>query len=149
MSRRKILEHEFPRHPSAVDTIDIGCSDRRIKGSRGVLGEFVGCGMSIPITIPGGIKDLVDPKDPRDRESLLEKIAVVSHGIKKIRARMHNECKACGGCQDLDYYEDMLHKAGAVLKARFTGVEIVLFIVDFDGFYLVWEDEAIAEMCTA
>lgn len=98
--------------------------------------------MSIPITIPGGIKDLVDPKDPRDRESLLEKIDVVISGVKRIRARMHNECKACGSRNDLDYYEDMLLRAGEVLKERFPEVEVVLVIIDFDGFYLVRENEA-------
>jgi len=142
MSRRKILAHESPRHHDPISTIDIGCSDRRIKGSRGLLGVYMECEMAIPITIPGAIKDLVNPKDPRDRESLLEKIALFGDDIKTIRARMHNECKACGGRQDLDYYEAMLLEARNVLRARFPGVEIVLVIVDFDAFYLV-EDEVV------
>jgi hypothetical protein len=146
MSRRKILEHESPRHHHPVSTIDIGCSDRRIKGSRGLLGAHMDCEMAIPITIPGAIKDLVSPKDPRDRESLLEKIELFGDDIKTIRARMHNECKACGGCQNLDYYEAMLLEARKVLMERFPRVEIILVIIDFDGFYLVEEDEVFAEM---
>ena len=146
MSRKKILEYELPRHHSPVSTIDIGCSDRRIKGSRGVLGAHMGCEMAIPIIIPGAIKDLVDPRHPRDRESLLEKIEIFGDDIKTIRVRMHNECKACGGCQDLNYYESMLLEARKVLLERFPRMEIILFIVDFDGFYRVEEDEVFAEM---
>jgi hypothetical protein len=143
MSRRKILERDFPRVHNPVSTVDIGCSDRRIKGSRGLVGECVGDDEAIPITIPGGIKDLVDPKDPRDRECLLEKIALFAHDLMKIRARMHNECVACGRQQDLDYYEDMLLKAGVVLRGRFPWVEVVLVIVDFDACYLVEKDDAL------
>ena len=149
MSRRKIIEKNLPRHHDAIDTIDIGCSDRRIKGSRGEVGRFIGCPMAIPITIPGAIKDLVEPNHPRDREALLEKIALVSEGVTTIRARMHNACKACASRDDLDYYEDMLLKAETVLRARFPGVEVKLFIMDFDGYYLVWKDQVVAEMCSA
>jgi hypothetical protein len=99
--------------------------------------------MAIPITRPGAIKNLVDPKDPRDRESFFEDIEVFGSDIRVIRVRMHNGCKACAGCMDLDYYEDMLVRGGRLLQARFPGVEIILVIVDFDGYYLVQEDEAL------
>jgi ferredoxin len=101
--------------------------------------------MSIPITIPGGAKDLADPVDPRDRESLLEKIAIFGSDITTIRARMHNDCVACGRCSDVAHYEAMLLKAGAVLEERFPGVEVILIFVDFDGFYLVEKDEVLVE----
>jgi hypothetical protein len=143
MSRKKILENYSPRHIDPITTIDIGCSDRRIKGSRGVLGEFTGCDMAIPITRPGGIKNLVDPKDPRDRECFFEDIEVFGDCIKVIRVRAHNECKACAGCMNLDYYEDMLIRGGRLLKERFPKVEVILVIVDFDGYYLIEEDESL------
>jgi hypothetical protein len=105
--------------------------------------------MALPITRPGGIKTLVDPKDPRDRECFFEDIDVFGNGIKVIRVRMHNECRACGECQDLDYYEDILIKGGRLLKARYPKVKILLMIIDFDGYYLVEEDEVFAEMCAS
>lgn len=145
MSRRKILEHEWPRSISPVSTIDIGCSDRRIRGSRGLLGECMGSEMSIPITIPGGIRDLVDPRHPRDRECLLEKIEIFGDAINTIRARMHNECRACGSSSDLNYYENMLLEAGVVLQDRFPRAAIILVIVDFDACYLVERSDVLVE----
>lgn len=143
MSRRKIWERESPRHIDPITTIDIGCSDRRIAGSRGQSGVLTKCDMAIPITRPGGIKNLVYPKHPRDRECFFEDIEVFGNGITVIRVRAHNDCKACDECQDLDYYENMLIEGGRLLKARYPKVEVILIIVDFDGYYLVEEDEAL------
>lgn len=149
MSRKKMTSDKFPRHHDVVDTIDIGCSDRRIRGSRGILGRFMGCTMATPITIPGAAKDLVTPKYPRDREFLLEKIELVIKGVKKIRVRMHTECKGCNERTDLDYYENVLIEAGRVLKERFPWIEVILVIVDFEGLYLVREDQVPAETVMA
>jgi hypothetical protein len=99
--------------------------------------------MAIPITRPGGIKSLVYPKHPRDRECFFEDIEYFGDGIKVIRVRAHPECKACDERQDLDYYEEMLIEGGRLLKARYPKVEVILIIIDFNGYYLVEEDEAL------
>ncbi|HUC01612.1 MAG TPA: hypothetical protein VMA75_01775 [Candidatus Paceibacterota bacterium] len=129
-----------------MQTLIIGCSDRRVKGSRGMAGEYMGVDESIPITIPGGPKDLVFPSHPRDRESLLEKISLVGDNLRLIIAKAHNECLACARCDDPAFYEDLLEKASEVLIRRFPGVKVAPIFVDFDGIYLV-ENSVLVGVC--
>jgi len=141
--RRKIIDYTWSRRIEPVEALVLGCVDRDLKGWRGMFGEYMGFSMSIPITIPGGIKDLVHPMYQGDREYLLRKIALlVKHNPNiKLIGMAHNECLDCNRRNDPDYYEDMLLQAGKLLQRRFPGQERFLVYLEFDGgISLVEED---------
>jgi hypothetical protein len=143
---RKILDENYPRHIDPVTTLTIDCLDRRIKGSRGRLGEHLGYAKSLPLVIPGGVKDLVYPKHSRDRERILEWVGLFGGDLAQIIAKAHNDCKACAHCKDLNFYDDMLQKAAKILRESFPRVEIIPIFVNFDGFYLVEMERVMSEV---
>jgi hypothetical protein len=141
--KRRIVDHTWSREIEPVDALVLGCVDRRFKGWRRLFGEYMSFTMSFPLTIPGGVKDLVCPKDPRDTEHLLETIALLIQHYPNIKlvGMAHNGCLACGQCDDPNYYEDMLLKAGRLLQRRFPGQERFLVYLEFDGGISLVEEE--------
>jgi hypothetical protein len=136
---KKIITHDWSRNREPVDTLTLGCLDRRFKGWRKLFGELMGFNMSFPLTLPGGVKDLVYPKHPRDAEHLLEKISLLIHHYPNLKLVLmgHEECLDCAQCSDPTFYEDMLQQAGNLLRERFPKQETFLVFVAFDGIYLV------------
>jgi hypothetical protein len=57
---------------------------------------------------------------------------------------VHNQCLACGGIDDRTYYVNLLLQAGGKLKAALPEKTIILIFADFDGLYIVDDDEQIA-----
>ena len=144
--RRTIVKRTWSRDRVEVDALVLGCVERRLKGWRELFGKYMGFSMSIPVIIPGGVKDLVHPNHPRDTEHIVEKIALmVKHYPNlKLVVMAHDECLDCDQCNDPAYYEDMLLKAGKLLQKRFPGQERFLVFVEFDGgINLVEADEEI------
>lgn len=117
-----------------------GCLDRRFRSWRGRYCELMDLEAAYPFLIPGGPKDLVYPKHPRDAEYLLEKLALLSDEYKILGVMAHNKCVACGECEDPDFYKDMLKKAGAIIKRAIPKVETALIFANFDGLYIVEEE---------
>jgi hypothetical protein len=136
----RILDHNWPRESQVIETLVLGCLDRRFKGWRGMFGKHMNFPMSLPITIPGGAKDLVYPNHPRDTEHLLEKIELFGPALKNLVVMAHSGCKDCGERTDPVFYEEMLRRADERLRERFPNKEIFLVFLDFDGIYLVEQE---------
>jgi len=114
------------------------CSDQRFEDAQRAFEATIGLQMADPIVLPGGVKNLVTPKDPRDREFILEQIELLKgHGFTPLYAMAHNECAACNGNTDRAFYEEMLKAAGEIIRVRIPGLEIRLIFADFDGLYEV------------
>jgi hypothetical protein len=137
---RKIIEWNWSREREVVPALLLGCFDRRFRTWRGRFGELMGFDTNYPITIPGGAKDLVMPKHPRDAEYLLEKIALLSDQYKMLGVMVHSGCLECDERTDPAFYEDLLHRAGVKLRQHFPRHEILLIYADFNGLYLIDED---------
>jgi hypothetical protein len=133
--RRKIVDRVWSRGRVEADVLSLGCVDLRVEDWQESLGRYMGFSKFLPITIPGGVKDLVYPKDPRDAEHLLEIIDLIVSHYPKIRlvGMAHNECLACDHRADPDFYEDILLKARRIFQRRFPAQERFLVYLDFDG----------------
>lgn len=85
------------------------------------------------ITIGGGIKSLVKPKDPNDKNFLMRQIAisVELHEIKKIIIISHEDCGAYGGKKafESDEIENKTHQqdteqAKQIILEKYPNLEI-------------------------
>ena len=113
------------------------CSDQRFEDLREAFKKANDLEMPDPIIIPGGAKVLADPKDPRDRDFVLEQIELLrGHGFDKLCIMVHNECAACAGVADEpEFYEKMLREAAKVIRERIPDLKVVLLFADFDGLH--------------
>lgn len=95
--------------------------------------------MADPIIRPGAANILVNPKNPRDAECLLEEVAVLAklHGFRDYYPSMHDECGACGGITDPAFYEDVLKKAAIIIGEHIPQLMVKPIFFSFDGVYAI------------
>jgi len=135
---RKIFDYASPRAHYHNEQAFLWCSDQRFEGVHRAFMSNHWFQNADPIIIPGGVKNLVTPKFPRDTDFILEQIELLmGHGFRELYAMAHNDCAACGGNTDPAYYEDLLRSAAEVIRARISGLKVYPIYAAFDGLYLV------------
>lgn len=137
-SMTKILDFRSPQEHYHNQEAFLWCPDQRFEDVRHAFAKAGNFTKPDPILIPGGVKALVAPKDPRDREFILEQIEVLmGHGFTTLYAMAHMNCAACGGNTDRAFYEEMLKTAGEIIRARIPNLNVRLIFADYDGLYEV------------
>ncbi|MGC9599517.1 MAG: hypothetical protein ABSE18_03990 [Minisyncoccia bacterium] len=135
---KKIFDYRSPSEHYHNSEAFLWCCDQRFEEVRHTFAQAGTFHMPDPILVPGGVKPLVTPKEPRDREFVLEQIEVLmGHGFTTLYAMAHMNCAACDGNNDRAFYEDMLKKAGEIIRNRIPGLNVRLIFADFDGLYEV------------
>lgn len=143
---QKIFDLATPRASYTNHAAILWCSDRRFEHLRLSFEASIGLVMADPIIVPGGVKNLVTPKHPRDAEFIMEQIELLqSHGFTKLYAMAHRGCAACEGNVRKAFYVDLLIKSNAILRGRFPKLEIVPLFADFDGVHML-EEHCIAKI---
>jgi len=136
----RIFSLETPKASYTNKAAILWCSDRRFESLRLAFEASIGLMMSDPIIIPGGVKNLVMPKHPRDAEFIMEQIELLrSHGFTRLYAMAHRGCAACHKNMRKAFYVELLFKADEILRARFKDLEILPVFADFDGVYVLEE----------
>ena len=115
------------------------CTDQRFEPVSASFISVQGFSMADPIVRPGAANILVNPKNPRDAECMLEEITTLAklHGFTEYYPSMHDECGACGGTTDLAFYEDVLKKSAAIIKRHIPHLIVKPIFFAFDGVYLI------------
>ncbi len=135
---KKIFDFQSPREHYHNHEAFLWCSDQRFEEVRHAFAKAGNFNTPDPLLIAGGVKSLVAPTDPRDREFVLEQIEVLmGHGFRTLYAMAHMNCAACGGNTDRAFYEDTLKKAGEIIRNRIPDLNVRLVFADFDGLYEV------------
>lgn len=112
------------------------CSDRRFRDVRRAFEEHEGMVMADPIIIPGGVRSLVEPRNPRDREFILEMIELLKgHGFTTFFPMAHDECAACDGRTDRAYYESLLVRSKSIITERIPDLAVRPLFADFEGLH--------------
>ena len=137
---KRIFELVTPSTRYTTAAAVLWCSDRRFEALRLAFEAAMGAVMADPILIPGGVKNIVSPEHPRDREFIFKQVELLqSHGFTTLYAMAHRNCAACNGNMRKAFYVEMLFKADSILQKRFPNLEIVPVFADFDGVYVTEE----------
>jgi hypothetical protein len=115
------------------------CSDQRFGPAAAAFVATSGFQKADPIVLPGAANILVNPKDPRDREFVLDAIQNLQrlHHFTEFYLSVHNECGGCGGIADLAFYEDVLRHAVPIVKNRMPDLVVKPILFNFDGVYAI------------
>lgn len=126
-------------HYDATAGVVVWCFDDRFTPALERL-KTLYPGASDIIKIAGGVKSLSSPDNVSDRDFILDQIgaSIRLHNAARIFLMAHNQCGACGGAEDVDFYLQELEKGEKAVKDRFGDQkEIVKIFVDFNGMYQV------------
>ena len=93
------------------------------------------------IRVAGAIKSLAQPKEPRDREFLLEQLKVAHelHGVRQFYLINHEDCGAYGLENVVDSEEELathrkdLRTARTLLQDHFTDSEVFTYFMRLSG----------------
>ena len=132
----KVFPFESPRKHYRNEFADFFCPDQRFDDA------FVAFRKQFhnpdPIVLPGGVKALVD-SGPEVQRYLLSAIVLLreAHGFSTLRLWTHNECTACGGSVNKEFYVEMLRKGKEIIARAIPDLKVELWFADFDGFYRI------------
>ena len=121
----------------------IFCMDFRLSGA---LAAFLSAekldkdGADI-IRVAGAAKSLARPNDPRDRDFLLEQLAISGrlHGARQFYLINHEDCGAYGqeqmpgGDAELAVHSRDLRAGRALLQERFPAIDVLTCFMRLDG----------------
>lgn len=95
------------------------------------------------ISVAGGVKSLLTPKNPSDRDFILRQIdiSVNLHRIKEIILSNHTDCGAYGGSAKLNSSEEEcefhigeMKKAKELIMDKYPNIEIKMVLGKIDSF---------------
>ncbi len=150
---KKVFHFGVSSEQYRCDAAIVWCFDSRFElGFRKFLKRM---GVSFPdaIKIAGGAKCLAVLEPESEREFVLEQIrkSMRLHGTTRVILMLHSDCGAYGGLAggfggdaraEAQHHEQDLRRAAATVAARFPGVAVQSYFVDFEG---IWEVEPISQ----
>jgi carbonic anhydrase len=120
------------------NTAIIHCMDFRIiKSIREYMEENNLLNDCDVISIAGGVKALLSPKNPSDRDFVFDQIntSVVLHKISEIILCNHTDCGAYKGTvsfgnfeEDCLFHINEMKKAGNVILSKFPGLQVKMLL---------------------
>lgn len=119
------------------------CMDFRLHDSLAAFlaeQDLVGAGADI-IRVAGAIKSIVQPKENRDRDFLLEmlNVAYALHGVRRFYLMNHEDCGAYGledvpdSEEELATHREDLRTAKTLIKSHFPDVEVLTYFMWLSG----------------
>jgi hypothetical protein len=144
---KKIFDFAIPREPQyEADAAVVWCFDYRFGiGLNSFLGHL---GITKPdvIRIAGSAKSLANAGDDPEKAFLLNQVraSIRLHNTKRVILTLHSDCGAYGGLAafngdaraEAENHASDLKRAAGNLRRAIPGIEVLSFVLDFDG---VWE----------
>lgn len=126
-------------HHEQTDNLIVSCVDHRFGP---IISNWIeeNLGDSADhIAWPGGSQSLTDP-DMRSRTIKTIRFLVKKHHLKRIHLMNHRDCaghppQAEG--QEMAYHRDQLQKAALILRPEIPSIEVICYLVGFDGVHQV------------
>jgi carbonic anhydrase len=144
----KVFHFDSPREKYHCDAAIVWCFDHRFQLGVTKFLKRLGILNSDAIRIAGGAKSLASPKQPGEREFVLEQIrtSVRLHGTTLVILMLHSDCGAYGGLADgfggnaraeSQHHEEELQRAADCLRKAVPGIDLQAYFVDFEGIWAV------------
>jgi len=89
------------------------------------------------VSVAGGVKDLISPDNPSDRDFILKQIDISAnlHGAGQIIISNHTDCGAYGGSgkfasfnEERSFHTEEMKKAKAVIASKYPQLEIRMIL---------------------
>jgi hypothetical protein len=144
---RKVFDFNSPVEPYVADAAVLCCFDERI---RGVVSQFLDRqGILRPdmIVVAGGARTLASPRNPIERDFLLEqfRLSIYLHQTRRALLISHSDCATYGGLAafggdrvlEQGRHKIDLGRAAELLEAKFPGLGVECYFVTFDGILML------------
>ncbi|HXW54237.1 MAG TPA: carbonic anhydrase [Candidatus Cybelea sp.] len=145
---RKIFDFASSANPYVADAAVLCCFDHRV---RNVVTEFLrvrGIQNADMIIVAGGAKILTSPRNPFDRDFILEQVgmSIRLHHPTRILVISHSDCATYGGlahfnddtAAEMEHHRKELCRAAELINGHFPNMIVESYFVNFDG---VWASD--------
>ncbi|HEY1264284.1 MAG TPA: carbonic anhydrase [Terriglobales bacterium] len=145
---KKLFHFDSSPDPYVADAAVLCCFDQRIRQATNKFLKRQGIERPDMIVVAGGAKTLATPRNDFEQDFILEQIrmSIRLHQTRKIILTCHSDCATYGGLAfysgDRDaeavHHWSELHRAEQLVRQTFPGVEVICYLINFEGF---WESE--------
>lgn len=145
---KKLFHFDSSPDPYVADAAVLCCFDQRIRQATNKFLKKQGIERPDMIVVAGGAKTLATPRNDFEQDFILEQIrmSIRLHQTKKVIVTCHSDCATYGGLAtyggnrdaEAKHHWSELRRAKALVLATFPEVEVVPYLINFEGF---WEEE--------
>jgi len=142
---KKLFHHDSSPDPYVADAAVLCCFDQRIRQATNKFLKRKGIERPDMIVVAGGAKTLATPRNDFEQDFILEQIrmSIRLHQTKKVILTCHSDCATYGGlafykgdCNaEAEHHWSELRRAADLVHATFPEVEVVTYLINFEGFW--------------
>jgi carbonic anhydrase len=143
----KVFHFDSPPEPYIADAAVLTCFDQRIRLAVNKFLQKQGILRPDMIVVAGGAKTLASPRNDFEQDFILEQVrmSIRLHQTKKVIITCHSDCATYGGlafyngdrAAEARHHWTELRRAAELIRKTFLDVEVVPYLIDFEGF---WRD---------
>jgi carbonic anhydrase len=151
---KKVFHFESSPDPYVADAAVLCCFDQRIRQATNKFLKKQGIEKPDMIVVAGGAKTLATPRNDFEQDFILEQIrmSIRLHQTKKVIVTCHSDCATYGGLATYNYdrqaeakhHWSELRRAARLVNDTFPDIEVVPYLINFEGIWEAAEDEASA-----
>ena len=151
---RKLFHHQSSPEPYTADAAVLCCFDQRIRLATGEFLRQQGILRPDMIVVAGGAKTLATPRNDFEQDFILEQIrmSIRLHQTRKVILTCHSDCATYGGLAfykgdrqaEARHHWSELRRAAGLVSATFPSLEVVTYLINFEGFWEAEESESSA-----
>ncbi len=144
---QKTFHFDSPPEPYIADAAVLTCFDQRIRLAVNKFLQKHGILRPDMIVVAGGAKTLASPRNDFEQDFILEQVrmSIRLHQTKKVIITCHSDCATYGGlafyngdrAAEARHHWSDLRRATELIGKTFPDVEVVPYLIDFEGF---WQD---------
>ena len=141
----KIFHFDASADPYVADAAVLSCFDERIRQTVSKFLKRRGILRPDMIVVAGGAKTLSSPRSDCERDFVLEQVrmSILLHNTRRVLLVSHSDCGARGGlaafggdrARESAHHEMELGHARDLVRARFPGIPVQGFFVNFEGVF--------------
>src|SRR5437867_3177505 len=145
---QKVFHFDSPPEPYIADAAVLCCFDQRIRLAVNKFLQKKGILRPDMIVVAGGAKTLASPRNDFEQDFILEQVrmSIRLHQTRKIIITCHSDCATYGGLAfyngdreaEARHHWSELRRAETLIRKTFSEVEVVPYLIDFEGF---WQEQ--------
>lgn len=149
---KKLFHFDSSADLYVADAAVLCCFDQRIRQATNKFLKRQGIERPDMIVVAGGAKTLATPRNDFEQDFILEQIrmSIRLHQTRKVIVTCHSDCATYGGlafykgdCRaEAEHHWSELRRAKTLVLATFPEVEVVPYLINFEGFWEADEEQS-------